>query len=130
MRSVSDYVLDASAVLSLLHREPGHALVASLLSQSAICSVNLCEVASKLADRGLPIASVQSDLLALGFEVISFDESLAFRAAELRLPTRGLGLSLGDRACLATAEARQAVAVTTDRSWGRLKIGARIQVVR
>jgi PIN domain nuclease of toxin-antitoxin system len=127
---VSDYVLDASAVLSLLHREPGHEQIASVLGRSAICSVNLCEVASKLADQGLPIEAVQSDLLALGFEVITFDETLAFRAAELRSITRRLGLSLGDRACLATAQVRRAIAVTTDRSWSRLKLEAKIQVVR
>jgi PIN domain nuclease of toxin-antitoxin system len=127
---VNEYVLDASAVLTLLHREPGHARVAALLGKSAISAVNLCEVASKLADRGLPIHAVQADLLALGFEVISFDASLAFRAAELRSLTRHLGLSLGDRACLATAEARQAVAITADRSWSQLKVGAKVQVVR
>jgi PIN domain nuclease of toxin-antitoxin system len=127
---VSEYVLDASAVLALLHREPGHARVAALLGKSAISSVNLCEVASTLADRGLPIEAVQADLLALGFEVISFDAPLSFRAAELRSLTHHLGLSLGDRACLATAEACQAVAVTTDRTWSRAKVEAKIQVVR
>jgi ribonuclease VapC len=91
---VSEYVLDASAMLALLHREPGHLQVAAILSQSAICSVNLCEVASKLIDRGLPLESIQADLPALGLRVIPFDESLAFRAAELRPATRRLGLSL------------------------------------
>ncbi len=127
---MDEFVLDASAILSLLHREPGHAEVANLISESAVSAVNLSEVASKLADRGLPPESVKADLLALGFEVVPFDESLALRAAALRPPTRRLGLSLGDRACLATAQARQAIAVTTDRSWSRLKVGTKIQVVR
>lgn len=127
---MSEYVLDASAVLTLLHREPGHTQVAAVLGKSAISAVNLCEVAAKLADRGLPVEAVQADLLALGFEVIVFDTALAFRAAELRRVTQHLGLSLGDRACLATAEARRAVAVTADRTWSRLKVGAKVQVVR
>jgi PIN domain nuclease of toxin-antitoxin system len=127
---VSEYVLDASAVLALLHHEPGHQQVAALLRESAISSVNLCEVASKLVDRGLPREAIETDLLALGFKVLVFDEVLAFRAAQLRPPTGFLGLSLGDRACLATAIARQSVAVTTDRSWTRLKVQAEIRVLR
>lgn len=127
---MSEYVLDASAVLTLLHREPGHAQVAAVLGTSAISAVNLSEVAAKLADRGLPIEAIQADLLALGLEVVAFDAALAFRAAALRRVTRRLGLSLGDRACLATAEARGAVAVTADRSWSRLSVGTKVQVVR
>jgi PIN domain nuclease of toxin-antitoxin system len=127
---VSEYVLDASAVLALLHREPGHQQVAALLGESVISSVNLCEVASKLIDRGLPRESIEADLLGLGFKVLLFDEPLAFQAAELRAATSSFGLSLGDRACLATAVARRAVAVTTDRSWLRLKVQAEIRVVR
>ena len=128
--AVSKYVLDASALLALLQREPGHLQVAKRLGDTAISTVNLCEVASKLMERGLPRESVGPGLLALDLDIVPFDEALAFRAAELRSSTRRFGLSLADRACLATAEAFQATALTTDRSWSRLKLNAGIEIVR
>ena len=124
------HVLDASAVLALLNREPGHELVAGLLGGAAASAVNLSEVASKLSDKGLDPLSIRPDLLALGLSVIPFDEALAFDAAALRSSTRHAGLSLGDRACLATAAALGATAVTADREWGRLRLPVKIRVVR
>ena len=127
---MSAYVLDASAVLALLNREPGHELVAGLLGEAAASTVNLSEVASKLSDKGLDPLSIRPDLLALGLSVIPFDEELAFEAAALRSSTRHAGLSLGDRACLATAAALGATAVTADRDWDRLDLAVKITVVR
>jgi PIN domain nuclease of toxin-antitoxin system len=127
---VAKYVLDASAVLALVHGEPGHQEVVRLLGDAAISSVNLSEVAAKLIEKGLAIESIRPDLLALGLEVVPFDEALAFRTAELRPATRRSGLSLGDRVCLATAEMTSAVAVTADRSWSTLKVPVKVQVLR
>ena len=127
---MSAYVLDASAVLALLNREPGHEQVAGLLGNAAASAINLSEVASKLSDKGLDPSSIRPDLLALGLSVVPFDEALAFDAAALRSSTRHAGLSLGDRSCLATAAALGATAVTADREWGRLKSVVKISVVR
>ena len=127
---MSRYVLDASAVLALLQREPGHRRVTKLLAEAAISAVNLCEVAAKLSEKGLLAESLRPDLLALGLQVVPFGEALAFRAAEIRSSTRRLGLSLGDCACLATADAAEAIAVTADTSWERVKVGPRIQLIR
>ena len=46
------------------------------------------------------------------------------------LQTRALGLSLGDRACLALAVALNAPVYTADRTWKKLKLGTRIHVIR
>jgi len=127
---VAKYVLDASAVLALVHGEPGHQEVVRLLEDAAISSVNLSEVAAKLIEKGLTIESIRPDLLALGLEVVSFDEALAFRTAELRPAARRSGLSLGDCVCLATAEMTRAVAVTADRSWSTLKVPVKVRVLR
>lgn len=50
---MSEYVLDASAVLAYLKREPGGDTVAPLLVRSLMTAVNLSEVAAKLDDEGL-----------------------------------------------------------------------------
>lgn len=123
-------VLDASAVLAFLHREPGYGEVERLLDAAAISAVNVAEVAAKLIDRGAQQEQVREAIAALGLRVVAFDEELAFRAAALAKPARSSGLSLGDRACLATAQALNLSAITADRSWSRLKLPINIQVVR
>jgi PIN domain nuclease of toxin-antitoxin system len=44
--------------------------------------------------------------------------------------TRALGLSLGDRACLALGLALKAPVYTADKSWKKLKVNVRIHVIR
>lgn len=48
-------VLDASAVLALMFREPGHDQVAARLRQSCISTVNLAEVIGRFVRIGVTI---------------------------------------------------------------------------
>jgi len=125
-------VLDASAVLTLLYREPGHEKVADLIDGSVISSVNWSEVVQKLAQRGLPdSAEVAADLLALGTTILPFTRDDAEAAAALWPAGRPHGLSLGDRACLAVAQALATpLAVTADLAWAQVDAGVDILVVR
>jgi PIN domain nuclease of toxin-antitoxin system len=123
-------VLDASALLALLNSERGSHVVEESLPDAAISAVNLSEVVSKLSERDMPGAMVRTAVEALDLDIRSFDADLAFSAGLLRPATRGLGLSLGDRACLALGLLLSATILTTDRSWKKLKIGATIRVIR
>ncbi len=123
-------VLDSSAVLAYLAEEPGYEKIAAVLDGAAWSAVNAAEVATKLAEKGAPDQRIQQTIRSLHLQIIPFDETLSYRVAALRQPTRGLGLSLGDRACLATAPHLAVRAVTTDRMWSRLKVGVTIQLVR
>ncbi len=116
------YVLDASAVLTLLKREPGHERVAALVagSECFVGAVNWAETASKLADSGGTAPAVMATLTSLAIDVIAFDTAQAVEAGLLRPLTRHLGLSLGDRACLALARLKNAKVVTADRPWLQL----------
>lgn len=127
---MSSWILDASALMAALHREPGWEAVAAILSQAQISAVNLSEVGAKLLEKGLPEAQVGADLESLRLGVVPFDRSLAYRAAALRPVTRAEGLSFADRACLATAQALGARAVTADRRWARLRTGVQVEVIR
>jgi PIN domain nuclease of toxin-antitoxin system len=127
---VSSGVLDASAVLALFHREPGWESVAASLEGAAISAVNLAEVATRMLERGLLNERVREDLAALRLEIAPFDETLAFEAAGLRSATKHACLSLGDRACLATAKRLGVRAITADRQWSRLRVGVQVQVIR
>jgi len=127
---VSDYVLDASAVLTVLQEEPGSVHVEAHLRTACISTVNLAEVVTKLQDRGFTDAEIDEALSLLDLDVRPFDEVCAILAGKLRGTTRHAGLSLGDRACLALAQSLGATALTTDRAWDALDIGIRIELAR
>jgi len=123
-------VLDASALLAVMHAEPGHEQVLEEWEDAVIGAVNRSEVVSKLVDHGMPAPEAISLLDDLGLDVEDFDASLADAAATLRLATRGKGLSLGDRACLALAAREGASILTADRAWGGLDIDLDIRLIR
>ena len=125
---MSKCVLDSSALLAFLHRELGYETVGAVLEGAAMSTVNVAEVATKLADKGA--VRIRESIRDLKIDIVDFDEELAYQVAALRPATRDFGLSLGDRACLATAQRFGLRAVTADRDWSRLKIGVEIQVIR
>lgn len=123
-------VLDASALLALLHDEPGAYLVESVLPEAMISSVNLAEVIGKLSAVGMPEETIRAVIGAFALEVISFDEELGHSAGLLYRATQPYGLSLGDRACLALGLQRNLPVITADRTWSSLKLKIDIQVIR
>jgi ribonuclease VapC len=128
---VSRIVLDASAVLALLNNEPGaDKLTPELLSDATCSTVNLAEVQSKLVSIGGAPAEAWEDTLSTIREAAPFTEEHARFAGSLIAQTRALGLSLGDRACLALGLALKAPVYTADKSWKKLKLGVRIHLIR
>ncbi|BAU12267.1 PilT protein-like protein [Leptolyngbya sp. NIES-3755] len=127
---MSSWVLDASALLALLNSEPGSERVAEVLPDAAIASVNFSEVVAKLADEGRDESEIRAYLDLLGLEIVEFDTELAYRTGFLRPLTRSLGLSLGDRACLALASFLAVPALTCDRAWTSLDIGVTVELIR
>jgi ribonuclease VapC len=117
------YVLDASAVLAAFFVEPGAEAVADKMDGALLCSVSYSEVVSKLVDRGTPAEQIVEIMGQLDVELVTADRELAMKAGLLRAETRGKGLSLRDRYCLALAASRNAVAVTADRALAGLDIG-------
>ncbi|MCX8086392.1 MAG: type II toxin-antitoxin system VapC family toxin [Rhodocyclaceae bacterium] len=128
------YVLDASAVLAWILKEPGservHALMAT--GQCLLSSVNAAEIVAKLADANRPAAALRQVIAHIGAECIPFDVAQATETGLLRPLTRHLGLSLGDRACLALARLHDATVVTADRPWLELAhpLGLTIECIR
>jgi ribonuclease VapC len=127
---VSKYILDASALLALLNNEPGAKRVEEILRESVLGAVNACETVGKLVSSGMSVADAQSSVELINIEVLSFDEGAAYKAGGLIAETRKLGLSLGDRACLALGLILNLTVVTADQSWSRLKLPVAIEVIR
>jgi ribonuclease VapC len=126
----SEFVADASAVLALLKREPFRHFDPARLVGASISAVNLSEVLGKLREGGLSENEAAAACGALELGIVAFDHRDAAIAAELLGPTRRAGLSLADRACLALALRLGRPAVTADRAWPNLDIGAEIVLVR
>jgi PIN domain nuclease of toxin-antitoxin system len=126
-RCVSDVVLDASALLALIHREPGSERVAPMMPRAVIGAVNMAEVVGKLAYGGLPEDSIRAALGPLGIHAVAFDEEQALEVGLLRNRLGRSGLSLADLCCLTLAGRLGAPAITADRKW--LEVDADVDVI-
>jgi PIN domain nuclease of toxin-antitoxin system len=122
--------LDASALLALLFGEPGHEAVAEVLEESCMSTVNLAEVISRFVRDGHDSQIVRQRLLQSPISFVPFTAEDAAITASLLDSTQHLGLSLGDRACLALARARGVPALTADRAWQDVDCGVTIQLIR
>lgn len=129
-----NYILDASAILAWILREPGSERVSELMESGhcLISGVNAAEVVAKLADKGRPEAALRQVLAHVGADCVPFDAVQATEVGLLRPLTRQLGLSLGDRACLALARLHPGIVVTADRPWLQLAepLGLTIECIR
>jgi ribonuclease VapC len=72
---------------------------------------------SKALDRGATPDAIVSILAELSYVVLDLKAEGGVQAGLMRLSTRGAGLSLGDRLCLATAQRLPARVMTADRAW-------------
>ena len=127
---MSSVVLDASALLAFLRREPGGDIVREVLRTSIISVVNLSEVLAKAAESPSGFDSAKAAIQGLPLRVAVFDEQQSVISAGLRPVTRPLGLSLGDRCCLALGLVEEAPVLTADRDWSKLRLGIEIRVIR
>ena len=116
--------------MALLNAEPGSEVVASALPGATISTVNLAEVFAKLDEVGISGTAARSALDGLGLVVHPFDGEQAFTTGMLRSKTRALGLSLGDRACLALGGHLRKPVLTADRAWRELKLGIEVRAIR
>ncbi|MFZ2404208.1 MAG: hypothetical protein WAW41_03655 [Methylobacter sp.] len=69
-------------------------------------------------------------LTILGLRFISFDLQHADKAAELWQITSPLGLSLGDRACLATGLIEKMPVMTADQIWQKIPLPLDVSLIR
>jgi len=127
---MNDLVADASAIIALLVGEKFKGFNPADLNGTLISSVNLAEVLTRLPELGVPEDAAGGALAELNLRVIAFNEAQARATARLRTTTRHAGLSLGDRACLALADAMECPAVTADRAWGGLDVGVDVVLIR
>jgi ribonuclease VapC len=127
---LSEFVLDASALLALVQDEPGGEKVGPMIPHAIMSAVNFGETVQRLRRGGMPLESVVTVLTSLVPTPIAFDKETAYIAASIHEKTRGQGISFGDCACLALAMMRDVPAVTAERKWNECRVGVRVIRIR
>jgi PIN domain nuclease of toxin-antitoxin system len=127
---VNKVMLDASALLAFVNGEPGGDAVPVATGEAMMSAVNFAESISVMISQGMTESTVREQLASLALEVVDFDRSCAEATGFMIQKTRPLGLSLGDRACLAVARDKQIPALTGDRSWSRVDLGVKVNFIR
>jgi len=131
---VAGSVLDASALLAYLRKEPGgeRVLEAIVAGGAVMTTVNFGEVATWFMRNGADETFVRSLRVRLVFPLVPVDDDLAIRAALLTPLTWSVDLSLGDRICLSLASRLKAPALTADRLWHEVAqvAGMTVELIR
>jgi PIN domain nuclease of toxin-antitoxin system len=127
---MTDFVLDSSVILAVLRTEPGHETISRYAIAALISSVNLAEIVTKCVEHGIPPRSAVDYVTGSNIDIIdfNFDDAILAGRLQSRVP-KGV-LSLGDRACLATAIRFGLTAVTADRVWATLDVGCPVKLIR
>ena len=127
---MSAVVFDSSVLIAILRQEPGSDVGEQSLNDALISTVNLAEVATYLARNSVPPETINDALAAFPIEVVPFDREQGLIAGCLYPACKSLGLSLGDRACLALAKSKSLPVLTADKAWLELEINVDVNSIR
>ena len=127
---MSAIVFDSSVLIAILRQEPGSEVGEQSLNDALISTVNLAEVATYLARNSVPTETINDALATFPIEVVPFDREQGLIAGCLYPACKSLGLSLGDRACLALAKSKGLPVLTADKAWLKLEIGVDVKSIR
>lgn len=123
-------ILDSSVILAIIRGEAGEEKALRLSRGAVISAVNVAEVVTKCIEQAYPEEVALQVIQSAGITVVDFDHDLAVVAGQLRKKAPRGVLSLGDRACIATAIRQGGIAVTADRVWITLDLGCKVELIR
>ncbi len=116
--------------MAALLGEVGGDFVFTRLRGARMSAANFAECLSRVVERGGRIGAVEAIVRSYEITLIPFGAEHARIAAELREPTRHLGLSLGDRACLALARDLSIAVLTADHRLSQADVELVIEMIR
>ena len=116
--------------MAIVRGEAGEDAAMQLAEGALISAVNVAEVVTKCVEQSFPEDVALRLIRSGGISVIAFDGEHALLAGQLRKKVPKGVLSLGDRACIATAIRASATAVTADRVWAGLDLPCPVELIR
>jgi ribonuclease VapC len=122
-------VVDASALIAILKQEPGADVAARHMVDPVMSTANLAETLTRLAEDGADAVAIKARLDG-SFRFVPVSHEHALAAAQLRMPTKRWGLSLGDRLCLALGLEEGLPVLTAERRWKEIDIGVDVVLIR
>lgn len=123
---MSSFVLDSCALLAVLGKEKDAAEIVDHCHNSFISTINLAEVFSKAAEFGISIELMSWAVSQMQIIPVAPDVEHAKIIGAYREPTRALGLSIGDRACLALGFLKQLPVLTSDQQLCKAELGVEV----
>ena len=123
-------VVDASALIAVLKKEPGADVAERHMVEPVMSTVNLAETLTRIAEDGGDAADLKQRLDETPIRFVPVSDEHALAAALLRVATKAWGLSLGDRLCLALGLEEGLPVLTADRRWKELSVGVKVVLIR
>jgi len=124
-------IFDASAAIALFAKEKGREVIKKHLKNAIISSVNVSEIYKYCIDRQRLTTSECENLMKISaIKIIDFDAKQALIAADIYPKTKKLGLSLGDRACIALAIDKDCPILTCDKIWAKVNLDIKFIMAR
>lgn len=127
---MNENVLDTSIILAILKNEAIDEAAYALVDGGVMSAVNVAEIYTKLSDFKMFDVREVDILLGTLDRIEPFTIHQARVAGFLRDSTRHVGLSLGDRCCLALALELNADVYTTEHVWSRINLNCNIHLLR
>lgn len=123
-------ILDSSALIAFLLREPGHETAALHRANSSMSSVNFSEVLTRMSRDEISPRTLAPRLIALGLTIIDFDAAQAVVAAGIGGLAQAHGVGRAECCCFALALHRSAPVLTADRAWTSLGFDIAVHLIR
>ena len=122
-------VIDSSALLALIRREPGYERATAEIRDALVSPVILAETLGKAARFGFDIGATDVMLAKAGLRTATIEAGDLRAVAELHA-RRDRDISLADRFCLALAMRLSLPLVTADRPWRDLGLPVELRYIR
>ena len=122
-------VIDSSALLALIKKEPGHDRVRDVIDEAVVSPVILAECLGKAARYGIDPVATEKQLRAAGLRLSTIDIADIRLVAQLHARA-DRNISLADRFCLALAMRLSLPLVTGDRPWAALGLPIDLRFIR
>lgn len=122
-------VLDTSALMALFNDEEGSDTVYMMLPHALISAVNLCEVVSKAAEKGISAALIFEHLKTLELQVAAFDLEQSQVAANLHFD-KGQSYTFSEKACIALAVSLDLPIYTAEKNLAKLDLPVKVHLIR